>query len=203
MYPRVTAIVVANNGGAHLQRTLDALKAQTRQLDAIIAVDCASSDDTARILAEFGPTHIVSVPDKLPFGAAVASAVRIIAPPASDHEWLWLLAQDNAPEPRALEALLGAAEVSPSVAAAGPKQVDWEDASFIREFGEAMTPLGASVPVVENELDQAQHDGLSDVLGVAAGGLIVRHTLWNRLGGFDPGLPAMDDGLDLCVRVRL
>ncbi|MCU1575440.1 MAG: dTDP-rhamnosyl transferase, partial [Leifsonia sp.] len=77
------------------------------------------------------------------------------------------------------------------------------DASFIREFGEAMTPLGASVPVVENELDQAQHDGLSDVLGVAAGGLIVRHTLWNRLGGFDPGLPAMDDGLDLCVRVRL
>ncbi|MDQ1608940.1 MAG: hypothetical protein QOE16_1672, partial [Microbacteriaceae bacterium] len=203
MYPRVTAIVVASNGAAHLPRTLDALRTQTRPLDAIIVVDCASSDDTARIIAEFGPTQIVSAPGRLSFGAAVASAVRLIAPPASDHEWLWLLAQDNAPEPRALEALLGAAEVSPSVAAAGPKQVDWDDASFIREFGEAMTPFGASVPVVENELDQAQHDGLSDVLAVAAGGLIVRHALWNKLGGFDPGLPAMDDGLDLCVRVRL
>ncbi|MDQ1583148.1 MAG: hypothetical protein QOF36_1202 [Microbacteriaceae bacterium] len=203
MYPRVTAIVVASNGAAHLQRTLDALRSQTRPLDAIVVVDCASTDDTARIVTDFGPTHIVTAPERLPFGAAVASAVRVIAPPASDHEWLWLLAQDNAPEPRALEALLGAAEVSPSVAAAGPKQVDWEDASFIREFGEAMTPLGASVPVVENELDQAQHDGLSDVLAVAAGGLIVRHALWNKLGGFDRGLPVLDDGLDLCVRVRL
>jgi GT2 family glycosyltransferase len=203
MYPRVTAIVVAHSGGRHLQRTLDALAAQTRKPDAVIAVDCASTDDAPRLLAASGPTQLLSVQERLPFGAAVATAVRVTAPPASDNEWLWLLAQDTAPEPGALEALLAAVEVSPSVAVAGPKLVDWEDPAFIREFGEAMTPLGAAVPLVENEMDQAQHDGLSDVLAVSSAGMIVRHTLWDTLGGFDPGLPTADDGLDFSTRVRL
>lgn len=203
MYPRVTAIIVARNGGEHLRRTLDALTAQTRPPDAVIAVDCASSDDATALLAASNPTHIVALRERLPFGAAVATGVRVTAQPASDHEWLWLLAQDTAPEPRALETLLGAVEVSASVAAAGPKLVDWDEASTIRGLGQAMTPLGASVPLVEDELDQAQHDGLSDVLGVAPGGMIVRHTLWEKLGGFDPALPVVDDGLDFCVRVRL
>ncbi|WP_345763844.1 glycosyltransferase family 2 protein [Diaminobutyricibacter sp. McL0608] len=203
MYPRVTAIIVARTGGDRLQRTLDALKAQTRQPDVVIAVDCASTDDAAQLLADFGPTHLVSVREKLPFGAAVATGVRVTPPAAGDHDWLWLLAQDTAPEPDALEALLGAVEVSPSVAAAGPKLVEWDAPHTIREFGEAMTQFGAAVNLVENELDQAQHDGLSDVLGVSPAGLIVRQSLWDELGGFDPALPAVDDGLDFCVRVRL
>ena len=203
MYPRVTAIIVARNGGDHLQRTLDALKAQTRQPDVIVAVDCASTDDAAQLLAAFGPTHLVSVAERLPFGAAVATGVRVTPPAAGDHDWLWLLAQDTAPEPDALEALLGAVEVSPSVAAAGPKLVEWDDPHTIREFGEAMTQFGAAVNLVENEFDQAQHDGLSDVLGVSPAGLIVRQSLWDELGGFDPALPVVDDGLDFCVRVRL
>src|SRR4051794_15358374 len=125
MYPRVTAIVVAQSGGPHLQRTLDALAAQTRQPDAVIAVDCATTDDAARLLAESRPTQLLSVAEKLPFGAAVATGIRVVPPATSDHDWLWLLAQDTAPEPGALEALLAAVEVSPSVAVAGPKLVDW------------------------------------------------------------------------------
>lgn len=203
MYPRVTAIVVARNGGEHLTRTLDALKAQSRQPDVVVAVMCSASDDSAAVLANYSLTQIVSVREPLPFGAAVATGLRSVGQAVSDHEWLWLLAQDTAPEPRALEMLLAAVEVSPSVAVAGPKLVDWNEPSTLRGLGEAMTPLGASVPLVEDELDQAQHDGLSDVLAVAPGGMLVRHTLWERLGGFDPGLPLVDDGLDFCVRVRL
>ncbi|WP_431220467.1 glycosyltransferase family 2 protein [Leifsonia xyli] len=203
MYPRVTAIVVAQSGGPHLQRTLDALAAQTRRPDAVIAVDCASTDDAARLLAESRPTQFLSLPEKLPFGAAVAAAVRVLPPTSGPEQLLWLLAQDTAPEPQALEALLAALEVSPSVAVVGPKLVDWDDPAFIREFGEAMTPFGASVPLVENELDQAQHDGLSDVLAVSSAGMLVRQALWERLDGFDPALPAIDDGLDFCTRARL
>lgn len=203
MYPRVTAIVVARNGGEHLKRTLDALKAQSRQPDVVIAVVCSAGDDPAAAIAEYSPTQIVSIRENLPFGGAVATGLRAIGQASSDHEWLWLLAQDTAPEPRALEMLLAAVEVSPSVAVAGPKLVDWDEPSRLRGLGEAMTPLGASVPLVEDELDQAQHDGLSDVLGVAPGGMLVRHALWERLGGFDPGLPVVDDGLDFCVRARL
>ncbi|MEV8214522.1 glycosyltransferase [Leifsonia sp. NPDC077715] len=203
MYPRVTAIVVAQSGGAHLQRTLDALAEQTRRPDAVIAVDCASTDDAARLLAEAQPTQLISLPEKLPFGASVAAAVRVLPPVDGSEQLLWLLAQDTAPEPQALESLLAALEVSPSVAIVGPKLVDWDDPAFIREFGEAMTPFGASVPLVENELDQAQHDGLSDVLAVSSAGMLVRQALWERLDGFDPALPTVDDGLDFCTRARL
>ncbi|MGO4536370.1 glycosyltransferase [Leifsonia sp. 2MCAF36] len=202
MYPRVTAIVVAQSGGPHLQRTLDALAEQTRRPDAVIAVDCGAVDDARQLLSESQPSQLISLPEKRPFGAAVSAAVGVLPPSSGSEQLLWLLAQDTAPEPQALEALLAALEVSPSVAVVGPKLVDWEDPAFIREFGEAMTPFGASVPLVENELDQAQHDGLSDVLAVSGAGMLVRQALWERLDGFDPALP-VDDGLDFCTRARL
>ena len=49
-----------------------------------------------------------------------------------------------------------------------------------RVFGRTITRLGRSVPIVADELDQGQHDGLSDVLGVDPAAMLVRHT---RLAG--------------------
>ncbi|WBM79501.1 hypothetical protein KIV56_14345 [Cryobacterium breve] len=156
-----------------------------------------------RLLAAHGPTHFISADSDLTFGQAIAAAVRVMAPPESDSEMLWLLAQDSAPEPGALEALLGELEIALSVAVAGPKIMDWRAHDYIHDVGLSMTPGGATVTLVESELDQGQHDGMSDVLAVDAGGMLVRHSVWNQLGGFDPGLPSADDALDFCVRVRL
>ncbi|MEJ3403513.1 glycosyltransferase [Rathayibacter sp. YIM 133350] len=203
MSPRVTAILVARNGADHLPRTLEALAAQTLPPDALIAVDCASTDATQQLLADAGPTHLVTVGEALSFGDAIATAVRVTAPPTGPGELLWLLAQDSAPEPGALAALVAALETAPSVAVAGPKLVDWEHGHIIRRFGESITTYGASVPIVASELDQGQHDTLNDVLGVSPAGMLVRHQVWESLGGFDPGLPVVDDSLDFSVRARL
>ena len=203
MQPRVTAILVARNGAKHLERTLKAIEAQTRRPDVVITVDCGSTDTTPALLAAFGPTHFISAQSDLSFGQAIAAGVRVTAPPESDHEMLWLLAQDSAPEPGALAALLGELEIAPSVAVAAPKVMDWHSGDYIHQFGESITPLGATVTLVESELDQGQHDGMSDVLAVSAGGMLVRHTVWDQLGGFDPALPVVDDSLDFCIRVRM
>ncbi|AMB57858.1 glycosyltransferase family 2 protein [Microterricola viridarii] len=210
MSPRVTAILIARNGAQHLDRTLAALAAQTRRPDSVIMVDCGSTDTTAQLLAAYGPTQLVSAGADLSFGDAVKAAVRLSGETSSESngatnggELLWLLAQDTAPEPGALAALVNALEVAPSVAVVGPKLMDWERADYIREFGETMTRYGATVTVVGEELDQAQHDGLSDVLGVAPAGMLVRQAIWRSLGGFDPALPVVDNALDFCVRTRL
>lgn len=203
MYPRVTAVLVAHNGAVYLERTLAALRSQTRQPDATVFVDGGSKDRTAELLAAYGPTHLVQVAENLPFGQAVARAVRVMRPPAGDDEWLWLLAPDSAPEPGALAALLGAVEVAPSVAVAGPKVMDWTRSGYIRSYGESITRYGTTVHLVEDELDQGQHDVNPDVLSVSAGGMLVRHSLWEELGGFDPGLPVVDDALDFSLRTRL
>ncbi len=204
MQPRVTAILVARNGAAFLGRTLPALATQTRRADTTVFVDAGSADATQALLAAAGPTQLVTASAKHgSFGSAVAKAVRVALPQASPDEWLWLLAHDSAPHPRALASLLGAVEIAPSVAVAGPKLVRWDQPDTIAEYGETMTTLGASIALVENELDQAQHDRQSDLLAVAGSGMLVRRSVWSELGGFDPGLPTVDASLDFCVRARL
>ena len=203
MRARVTAVLVARNGAEYLQRTLAGVAAQRRRPDSLVVVDAASADDSAALLAAASPTQFVAAPARSSFGGAVAAALRVVEPAESDDEWLWLLAHDNAPEPHALAALLDAVEVAPSVAVAGPKLMRWTQPDVIESFGESMTAYGRSVQLVSNELDQAQHDRRSDLMAVAAGGMLVRRRVWSAVGGFDPGLQSTDAALDFCVRVRL
>jgi len=203
MQPRVTAILVARNGADYLERTLAALDRQTRRPDSTILTDDASADASASMLAQAGATTFVPMGGQRSFGSAVANAIQVAGPSGDDDNWLWLLAHDNAPAPGALAALLGAVEIAPSVAVAGPKLMRWQTSDVIESYGETITRFGASVSLVTGELDQAQHDRHNDMLGVAAGGMLVRERVWLELGGFDPALPSVDAALDFCVRVRL
>lgn len=203
MQQRVTAILVARSGAEYLERTLAALDAQTRAPDLLIGVDAGSADRSAELLAASLADRLVAAREKSTFGHAVALAVEAAPPSETENEWLWLLAHDNAPEPHALAQLLGAVEIAPSVSVAGPKLMRWDQPDVIAEFGESVTVLGSSVRLVEGELDQAQHDVQNDVLGVAGSGMLVRRSLWRRLGGFDPGLPSTDAALDFSIRARL
>lgn len=212
MQQRVTAVLVVRSGVEYLGRTLAALSGQSRPPDLVIAVDHSSDDGSRELLARADFGLLVGAPAEASFGRGVASALDQ-APPVpeatgsepsgSADEWLWLLAHDNAPGPDALARLLGAVEIAPSVAVAGPKLMRWQHPDVIAEFGESMTRFGASVALVEDELDQAQHDVQNDVLAVAAGGMLVRRSVWGELGGFDDGLPSTDAALDFSVRARL
>ncbi len=208
MSPRVTVILVVHDGtgpagAGHLQGTLDALAAQSRRPDAVIAVACAAPASTTLVLEKAAVDRIVTSGERLNFGQALAAGIRVVEQPDGADEFLWLLAQDTAPEPEALERLLGAIEVAPSVAIAGPKLTDLADGSTIVSLGESVTPFGATVHLVEDELDQGQHDTVSDVLGVAPAGMLVRHTVWEELDGFDTAFGSADDALDFCTRARL
>jgi GT2 family glycosyltransferase len=200
--PRVTAILVVHDGERWLDRTLSALASQTRRPDALVVVAEPSTNFAPEDLERAGVTQVVTATGGT-FGVGIARALRA-APPAEDAaEWLWLLRADSAPEPEALAALLAAVEVAPSVAVAGPKLVDPDDHARLRSFGVTMSGLGATVALVDDELDQAQYDAVTDVLAVAVDGAIVRRGVWQALDGLDSGLPSADAGLDLGVRVRL
>lgn len=212
MRPRVTAILVAHNAAPLLDRTIDALEQQTVRPDRTVMVHIDSRDETLDVMRAAAPDLIISVEADSSFGAAVAAAVeelgKIEAPREyvegdEPNDWYWLLTADNVAEPDALAALLDTAERNPSLEATGPKLVRADDPALIAELGETMTASGQRVLLNAGELDQGQIEDVSDVLAVAAGGMLVRRETWDRLGGFDPGLPAVDDALDFCVRIRL
>ncbi len=215
MRTQVTAVLVAREGGDWLNQTLAALARQTRRPDRIIGVAGGAPERVAQQLAAGGAERVVTTTGALPFGAAVQQALTALPAglPAAEGapgdtgsivaEWLWLLTEDSAPEPEALERILLTVQRSPSVVIAGPKLVDWDRPDRIIELGQSLTHRGERWLLRRQELDQQQYDHLQDVLGVGPVGMLVRRDVWDQLGGFDPALPVTDDGLDLSVRARL
>jgi len=203
MFPRVTAVLVVHRGGDRLRRTLAAIRAQHRAPDELIIVltdaDAAARDDAAAA----APSHIVSLSTRVAFGEAVRAAEGVLPPPSGDDEALWLLAEDTEPAPDTLSRLVAILETERSVAIAGPKLMSWDAPDRIVGLGRSITRFGHAVDLVSDELDQGQHDERSDVLGLDPAGLLVRHTVWRALEGFDPGLPVIDDALDFSIRARL
>lgn len=209
--PAITVVIVTRGVTAYLDETLRALAAQTRAPDRVVVVDAAAepADDVARVARQtLAPVaaglSLSAVPGAATFGHAVLGALADLEDPIdAATEWLWLLHDDSAPEPNALEVMVRAVEHAPSVAVAGVKQRSWADRGLLEvgvttsRFGRRMTGID------EGEVDQGQHDGREDVLGVGLAGALVRRDVWDALGGTDPELGPFGDGLDLSRRARL
>jgi GT2 family glycosyltransferase len=202
----VVAVVVTRGRSDYLPRALVALAAQTLSPAAVIVADAGGRSDPA--IAEMAircgiPREALTVVHAVRaknFGQAVAAGL-FGRPPAP---LMWLLHDDCYPAPDCLANLVARVEMSPSVAVAGPKQVQAEAPTRLGEVGVTTTPLGRRVPYgVNGELDQGQYDRLEDVLAVGSAGMLVRGEVWQALGGFAPALGPFRDGLEFCRRARL
>ncbi|WP_338423129.1 glycosyltransferase family 2 protein [Arthrobacter sulfonylureivorans] len=207
---RVTAVVVAHNGASYLPQTLAALTQQTRPADVYLGVDTGSSDASAELLRTQLPagTPVTSASGRAGFGAAVRVGLAELPQHAEEgaavQEWLWLLHDDSAPAPDALEELLLAVETAPSVTIAGCKQVDWDNPRRLVDVGLTVSRWAERLTMIDlDELDQGQYNGRSDFFAVNSAGMLVRRDVFDQLGGFDAALPGTGDDLDLCWRNRL
>ncbi|MBF8192313.1 glycosyltransferase family 2 protein [Nonomuraea sp. K274] len=201
--PYVTAIVVAHDGARWLGETLRALASQSRRPDRAVGVDNGSRDGSAGLLAEtLGRGNVISLPRSTGFGESVAEVLAKL-PPGGRDEWIWLLHDDCAPDRRALEALISAAQQDPKAAVLGPKLRDWLDRRRLLEIGVTVGRTGRRDTGLEpREFDQGQHDGTREVLSVSTAGMLIRRDVWEQVGGLDPFFPLFRDDLDLCWRVR-
>jgi GT2 family glycosyltransferase len=199
----VTAILVVHDGATWLPEVVASLASQTRPIDHTLAVDTGSQDASLKLLKNARVASI-SLPRDTGFGAAVSAGLENLPRLFDENEWIWLIHDDCAPQPGALEALLSTVEDRPQVAIAGPKLRGWYDRTHLLEAGVSIANNGARWTGLEaHEYDQGQHDGIREVLSVSTAGMLIRREVFEELGGFDPNLPLFRDDVDLGWRAHV
>jgi len=100
---RILAHIHTMNDAAVIEQALEGLRRQTRQPDAILIVDNASTDGT---LDRTFPETVTIIRNSENLGTS--GTVRTGFAHASEHgfEWIWIFDADSVPEPEALENLL-------------------------------------------------------------------------------------------------
>ena len=160
--------------------------------------------------------HVTPFPaDRVPAGAelvrvgrarTLGDAIRRAqaqGAPFASAQWWWILHDDCAPEPECLSELVQAAAVGKTVGAVGVKQLSW-DGQRLLELGIFATSSARRLERIgEEEIDQGQYDGTTDVLGVGTVGMLLRAEAYRDVDGFDPALGPFGDGLDMGRRLHL
>ncbi|GAB3088972.1 glycosyltransferase [Nocardioides zeae] len=202
----VTVLVVAHDGASWLPTVLDALARQTVAAGAVLAVDTGSTDGSGDLLdAALGHDHVLDLPASTPFADAVDAALaRLEQDGRADRAdgWLWILHDDSAPAPDALQRLLECAAqealAGTPVDVVGPKLREWPSLKRLLEVGVTINGTGRRETGLERgEYDQGQYAAPRHVLAVNTAGMLVRPGLLRDLGGFEPALPVLGTDLDL------
>ncbi|MGE3710111.1 MAG: glycosyltransferase family 2 protein [Hyphomicrobiaceae bacterium] len=182
--PPVTAIVVAYNSAAVLPRCLAAL---TKEGVTTIVVDNNSSDGSAGIAREHG-ARVIHSPRNEGYGRGNNLGVHSAA-----TELCLIVNPDVVVAPGTVSLLVAASEAYPNAAVFGPRLVEPDGRVFFRE-GSVLEPSpggGTGAP---------QADCEAVVLSGAA--LLIRRSVFTRLGGFDPSIFLFYEDDDLCFRMR-
>ena len=193
----VAAIVVSHAAGEHLERTLSDLSNQTHKLQQVVVVDTAGEDAVVSLAAKY--EFSIIQPGDIKLGAAIDAGIMALG---AQPNWVWILHDDSAPEPKALEQLARAAEISPSVAVIGPKLLRWDKPIEIQQMGLTVTSSGKPFLLVSQEYDQGQHDSTGDTLAVSTAGMLVSLGLWQTLGGLNDSSPVFAQDLEFCLKAR-
>ncbi len=197
--PSVGAVLVAHNGAGWLPKVLSSFADMFQAPAAWRVVDVSSTDGGADLLRDsFGADRITYAPSGTGFGEAVRMGVEALPP----TEWIWLLHDDATVLPGTLAGLLDTATSADDIAVVGPKIREWPSLKRLLEVGLTITNTGSRETGLETgEPDAGQHDRARDVLAVDSAGMLVRRSVWDELGGFDPTLPLHFDDIDFGWRV--
>ena len=213
---RVTAVLVTQNAAGWLAETLTALAGLTRRPDRVIAIDNESTDDTLALLDDAIQRREIDAVYLGRHGYGYGDAIRsALVQDEAEHgstaaaadDWLWLLHDDAAPAPEALAQLLGQVVTDPGIDITGPKLLRPRRRHRpyqISELGVSISNSGRRhLGLDSGEIDQGQRDQPVRRLGVSSCAMLVRRTVWDELGGFDPAIPGFRDGVEFGWRAQL
>jgi N-acetylglucosaminyl-diphospho-decaprenol L-rhamnosyltransferase len=190
---RPAAYIPNFNGGEHLSRALESLRAQTREVD-VVVVDNGSTDGSDRMVAErFPEVTLLALGENLGFGPALN---RAIATHTADQ--VILFNNDAAAEPRFVEALLD--ELGAGVDSVAGVLVQERDPGLIDSAGVIADRTLMGFDHLHGEPLAAAAGG-PDPLGPTGGAALYRREALAAVGGFDERIFLYYEDLDLALRL--
>jgi glycosyltransferase involved in cell wall biosynthesis len=174
--PTVSVVVVVRNGEQYLERALRSILAQGYKPLEIIVVDGNSTDRTVEIATRFPLVRVVTQP-----GAGISDAYNCgIA--AASGEYVAFLSHDDEWTPDKLSTQMSFMREQPDL--------EYTLAMARSQLEEGHQPP----PGFRRELLDHDHAGTMETM-------LARKTVFERVGGFDPGLGPAED-LDWFSRAR-
>ena len=197
---KIHVVIVSHDPGLWFDEMLESIAAQDHPLVDVTVVDTGSEADPTARVRRFLPLASVRCLGHNPGFGPAANQVLLDAGPVPD--FFVFCHDDVALAPDTLRLLVHEA-VRSNAGIVGPKYVDWDDSTRIRQIGLLVDKTGVPAPTVEiGELDQEQHDVVQDMFAVPGGCVLVRGDLFRAIGGFDPEMSFCYEHVDLCWRAR-
>jgi GT2 family glycosyltransferase len=197
-HTKVSVIIPVWNGREYLPGCLDALLAQEYPDFEVIAVDNASVDGSAELIAEQYPqVRLIRSSRNLGFAGGCNAGLKV-----ARGDVLVLLNQDTVVLPGWLLALVEALQ-QPEVGIVGCK-ILYPDGKTIQHAGGWIEwPLGLAHHYGHGELDQGQWDQLREVEYVTGAAMAFWGHVVKQIGGMDEGFwPGYFEDADFCFRAR-
>ncbi|MFN8040242.1 MAG: glycosyltransferase family 2 protein [Acidimicrobiales bacterium] len=197
--PPVVVVLVTHDPGAWFDETLASVAAQSYPNLTVLVVDAASTvDPEPRVAAALPAAHLRRVDGNPGFGPACNTVLGAVEGAA-----FYLFCHDDVRlDPDAITRLVEEAYRA-NAGIVGPKLVDWHRPDRLLAIGMGADKAGCPAPLVDRgELDQQQHDAVSDVFFIPGAATLVRADLFEALGGFDDEIDLLGEDLDLCWRAH-
>ena len=199
--PAVVAVVVTTDPGPWLEEALSSLAAQDYRELSVLVLSTGEDDPvvTERVARVLPDAFVRHLPGRPGYAAASNEALAMVEGAA----FFLLLHDDVALDPDAVHKMVEESFRS-NAGVVSPKFVHWDDPRVLLHVGMACDKTGAVVDrIIEGEVDHGQHDAVRDVFVAPGGCTLVRADLFAELKGFDAGIIAMGEDLDLSWRSQV
>jgi GT2 family glycosyltransferase len=198
MRPRVSVIIVNWNGAEHLRVCLPSLASQSFEPLEIIVVDNCSSDDSAEVARSLG-VRWLPLETNLGLAPAMNRGAEI-----ARGDLLLFVNNDMRFDPEFVAVLVEPLEGDDEIFATDGMQFNW-DGTVCEHLAARLTNLpprrNSSTELVPGlYFYQQEMAEKSRVFMASAACMMVRRTLFEKLGGFDDRLPLGYEDAEICWR---
>src|SRR5580704_10462360 len=198
--PAVVAVVVKSDPRTWLDDTLSSLAGQDyAELSVLVLATGEDLDLAARVGRILPDAFVRQLPGRPGYAAAANEVLGMVEGAA-----FFLLCHDDVSLRADAVHQLVEESVRSNAGVVSPKFVNWDDPSILLHVGMSCDKTGAVVDrIVPGEVDHGQHDAVRDVFVAPGGCVLVRSDLFSELKGFDAGIVAMGEDLDLSWRCQV